>query len=174
MIDIFELGKTIKCHKIVFNICPDLWTDANHILSKLKHKKVKEIKFLNRTGTKLNSQVNSLPLNGGVYFFIVKASSLPDTANYLLYIGRAKKTNSHNLKIRCKKYFTKYNNEKERPKISRMIDAYGKFLYLNYFDLGEDNDLISDLEKRLINNLIPPFNDFIPEKTIRDAVKAFP
>jgi len=173
MTDTFELGKTIKCHKIEFNICPDLWIDASFILSKLKDKEFKEIKFLNKSGTKLNNQVESLPLNGGLYFFIVKATSLPDTASYLLYIGRAKKTTTHNLKIRCKKYFTNYKNEKERPKISQMIHGYGKFLYLKYIDLGDNNDLISELEEKLINNLIPPFNDFIPDKSIRDAVKAF-
>ncbi len=169
----FELGATINCHEIKFNICPHIWTDADFVLTRLKGKKFREIKLLNDSGTDLNEQIESLPLNGGIYFFIVKSTTLPDIASYLLYIGRAQKTKTHNLKIRCKRYFTKYNNEKERPKIARMIDYYGKYLYLRYVDLGDNNEMIVALEEKLINNILPPFNDLIPDKTIRDAKKAF-
>lgn len=36
-----------------------------------------------------------------------------------------------------------------------------------------DNQIIDKVEEELINKILPPFNDEIPDKNIRDAVKAF-
>lgn len=169
----FLLGKSINCHTIKFQICPDLWSDSDAISNEFDQKDIHEIKYLNEEGTAFSEEVGKIPTNGGVYFFIVKAKTLPELANYLVYIGRAKKTDGHNLRIRCKRYFQNYKNEKERPKIARMIKQYGKFLYLRYVDLGDNNERIDLIESKLINNLTPPFNDQIPKKKIRDAIKAF-
>lgn len=60
----------------------------------------------------------------------------------------------------------------KRPKIKRMIDSWGPYLYIRYLPL-DDNSIIEALEKELINKILPPFNDFIPDVDIRNAIKAF-
>lgn len=53
-----------------------------------------------------------------------------------------------------------------------MIREWGPYLYIKYIEMT-DNDTIKALEKKLINALVPPFNDEIPNKTIKRAVDAF-
>jgi hypothetical protein len=171
--DTFVLGGDVNQHQIEFKICPTLWVDGDFIEKIITTKDIKEIKYLNDSGTSFCEDIQTLPQNGGIYFFVIKSITLPQLANYLVYIGRAQKTENQNLRIRCKKYWQNYSRDDERPKIARMIKQYGQYLYLRYIDLGKDNDLIIDLEAKLINNLLPPFNDEIPSKKIREAVKAF-
>ncbi|MGP2657959.1 hypothetical protein ACOJTA_13065 [Malaciobacter sp. WC5094] len=171
--DTFQLRNEIICSTIEFKICPSLWVDNEYISENINLEDIEEIKYLDSSGTVFSESVESLPTNGGLYFFMIKSKTFSEVANYLVYIGRAKKTDNHNLKVRCKKYLQNYANDRERPKISTMIHKYGKYLYLKYIDLGDDNDLIDDLEEKLINNLLPPFNSQIPKKEIREAVAAF-
>lgn len=173
-IDAFNLGLDINTHTLTFRILPSLWKNfnqANMILPTLKD--WKEIKFLNEDGVDFNDEINVLPNNhGGVYVFIIKSDIFPGISEYFAYIGRAKLTDNHNLRVRLRSYLTKYNNENERPKVSRMINQYGPSLYLRYIEI-DNNDVIDYLESELINSLLPPFNDEIPNKIIRDAVQAF-
>lgn len=171
--DTFDLGEKIAHHKLEFKVCPDLWKDGDFISDHISFDDVQEIKYLNDTGSILNADNEALPTNGGLYFFYIKPTTFPEMTSHLVYIGRAQKTVNQNLRKRCKSYFQKYCKEDERPKIARMIKQYGKYLYLRYIDLGDDNDLIVELEAKLINNLLPPFNDEIPSKVVRDAIKAF-
>lgn len=171
--NIFELGKQIKCSNIEFTICPNLWNDFEFIAQNIDIEKIEEIKYLNDDGKTFNDEIEKLPNSGGVYFFIIKSLVLTEMVQYLVYVGRAKKTENHNLKIRCKKYLNNYNNEAERPKVSRMLKDYGKHLYLKYIDLGDNNKLIDELEAKIINNLLPPFNSRVPDKKIQKAVSAF-
>ncbi|AFV03482.1 hypothetical protein UNSWDHB_322 [Dehalobacter sp. UNSWDHB] len=53
-----------------------------------------------------------------------------------------------------------------------MIEGWGQYLYVRYLPLT-DNDLIDSIESEIINKVLPPFNDMIPDKQIRTAVKAF-
>jgi len=120
------------------------------------------------SGTKLNHKVQTLHQNkGGVYFFYVKSNVLPGLTDYLMYIGRALKTD--NLRKRCKEYFQKYSrHDEERPKIMNLIEQWGKYLYIRYIEL-DNNTSIIEFESLLINSILPPFNDVIPDKIIRDA-----
>jgi hypothetical protein len=127
-----------------------------------------EIKLLNSDGSK-NPQLSSIPNNsGGIYLFLAKSHILPESHLYLMYIGRAQYTETENLRKRCSQYPT----EKKRPKVARMIEQWGQYLYIRYLPL-ENNSTIDAVEAELINKILPPFNDEIPNKTIRDAVKAF-
>jgi excinuclease UvrABC nuclease subunit len=170
-IDVINLGKQIQCSKVPYVICPQLWNTLCILPSALS----KEIKYLNDDGTDLNPMVQSLPKDkGGVYLFYVKSGVLPCLADYLMYIGRALKTDNQNLRKRCKEYFQKYSRDAEqRPKIKHLMEQWGNYLYLRYVEL-EDNHLIIEYESHLINSLLPPFNDMIPDQIIRAAQKAFP
>lgn len=171
--DAFHLGEQIKLHTIEFKLYPQLWGDFDidhKIMSELDWI---EVKFLNDRANDFSEEVKKLPNDkGGVYIFIIKSEVLPNISEYLAYIGRAQLTEHHNLRVRCKRYLTTYINDKERPKITTLMHYYRDRLFLKYAII-EDNDLIIDIEAELINSLLPPFNDEIPEKRVRQAVDAF-
>jgi GIY-YIG catalytic domain. len=113
--------------------------------------------------------MSDLPTNtGGIYLFVAKPNLIPNSHFYLLYVGRAHYTYNQNLRKRCKEYI----KEQSRPKVKRMIEGWGQYLYVRYLPLT-DNDLIDSIESEIINKVLPPFNDMIPDKQIRTAVKAF-
>jgi hypothetical protein len=128
----------------------------------------KEVKLLGSDG-KRNSQLSTIPNDkGGIYLIMTKPDILPESCLYLMYIGRSHISANQNLRKRCSQYPT----EKTRPKIKRLIEQWGKYLYIRYLSL-DDNDKIDAVEGELINKILPPFNDEIPNKKISAAVKAF-
>ena len=125
-----------------------------------------EVKFLDETGN-LNNEISKVTNNsGGIYLFVAKPNILPGSHFYLMYIGVTR-----NLRERFRDYHKelKYN---KRPKVHRMLKGWGEYLYIRYLPLTEDFE-IDKIEAELINKILPPFNDTIPDKKIRDAIKAF-
>lgn len=163
-IDIFN---DFSNYKVPFVINPNLWKRIDNELIKYIKEEWNEVKFFDEN-MQLNSQLNSIPNDkGGLYVFIAKTDIIPDSHIYIMYIGRAKITQFQNLRKRCKEY-----GNAKRPKIKRMVQSWGEYLYIRYYPMI-DNNKIDNLEKELINNIIPPFNDEIPDKETRDKVKAF-
>ena len=166
-IDIFTSLPTSKVH---FIINPFLWDSFDATIKTELHSVPvwAESKFLTENG-EINPEMNNIPSNsGGIYLFVAKPNLIPNTHSYLLYVGRAHFSSAQNLKKRCREYI----KEKSRPKVKRMIDSWGQYLYVRYLPLT-NNELIDSIEAEIINKIIPPFNDSIPDKQIRDAVKAF-
>ncbi len=169
----FNLTGKIKAHEVTNQLYPIFWDKFDFKLLKKHNPKWTEIKFLNDKGDDLSDEMKTLPDDhGGIYIFVIKCNILPTTSEYLAYIGRAQFSDSHNLKIRCRKYFYEYFTEEGRPKITRMIGQWGKYLYLKYAEIDDNNDTV-ELEANLINAILPPFNDEIPDKTIKQAINAF-
>lgn len=171
--DAFELHKEAKLYTFDFTIVPKLWDDFQIPTDVMEALVWNEVKFLNDDGTAFSDEFDQIPNDqGGIYIFIIKSKVLPGISEYLAYIGRAQLTTNHNLKARCRRYFREYLNEKERPKITSLINFFKKHLYLKYATVP-DNETIVRLEAELINSILPPFNDAIPSKVIRQAVNAF-
>lgn len=169
----FELHKEAKLHTFSFTMTPKLWQNFSVSQDIMDSLQWKEVKFLNDNGTEFSDEFNNIPNNsGGIYIFIIKSKILPDISEYLAYIGRAQLTPNHNLKVRCKRYFKEFLNEKERPKITTLINFFKEHLYLRYA-VVENNETIVELESELINSILPPFNDMIPDKVVRQAINAF-
>jgi len=127
-----------------------------------------EVKLLAPDG-KRNPQLNTIPNDkGGIYLFLAKPNIIPESYLFLMYVGRAHISTTQNLRKRC----SQYPVEKKRPKIKRMIEQWGKYLYIKYLPL-DDNTTIDNVESELINKILPPFNDEIPDQKISAAVKAF-
>jgi hypothetical protein len=169
----FELGEQIKLHTFEFKLYPKLWDEFEFDEFSINDLEWHEVKYLNNDASDFSDQVKALPNNqGGIYLFIIKNPILPEVTEFLAYIGRAKYTDSHNLRVRCKQYHTTYLNEKERPKITTLMKYFKDKLYLRYATIGNNNH-IDILEAELINSILPPFNDVIPKKITRQAVDAF-
>ena len=164
-IDVIE--HSVINSKINFIINPTFWENIDDSVKSVVNTKWEEIKFFTDEKEQ-NSQINLLPNDkGGIYIFVVKPNIIPDTHLYIMYIGRAHISSSQNLRKRCKCYY----NE-SRPKLKRMIEHWWKYIYVRYLPL-ENNDLINKVEAELINKIVPPCNDEIPNQEIRNAVKAF-
>ena len=169
----FDLGEELKLRTVEYPFHPKLWTkyDLSEIDLGIVHWTT--IKYLNNDGDDFSSDMNNIPNNqGGIYLFSIHCPVIIGHTEFPAYIGRAQTTKNQNLRKRCREYFTKFLREDERPKITRMFKYWGKHLYLNYFVIA-DNAVTVDFEKKLINSLLLPFNDAIPELETRQAIKAF-
>ncbi len=168
-----DIGGLLKKHELNFMLFPDLWRSFAFDKIDLNLLEWREVKFLNELGNDVSDEIKNLPNNkGGLYLFIIKCPILPKITEYLVYIGRAQLTEYHNLRIRVNKYFNEYIRDDQRPKITRIIHQWQNELFIRYIEL-DDNELIKELEADLINKILPPGNDEIPDKNIKSAVKAF-
>lgn len=168
MKEIIDMCQKVKSSKLTFVLNPDsTWDKFNQEFNEIVSTSWQEVKFLDESCQRLHSSMEQLPNNtGGIYAFIVKPEIIPNTHLYILYVGRAKCTPSQSLRKRCSHYIAD-----ERPKIYSMIHLWGKFLYIRYLPLT-DNNIIDKLEKELIKAICPPCNDEYPDKILRMAMKA--
>lgn len=171
-INAFELGENIDNQKIEFKLTSSLWEEFN--INNFCNIEWTEIKYLNIENNGVSEEITNIPNDkGGIYQFIIKPNNgLSNICEFLVYVGRAKCTDTQNLRKRCREYYNHYSNNVERPKIHKMFKYWGKHLYYRYYPMI-DNEEIVELEAELINSLLPPFNSEIPNKIIRDAVNAF-
>lgn len=168
----FELEESIKLKTIEYPLNPDLWKMFDLDLD-LDFSKWVTYKYLNDDGSSLNPEVDNIPKNkGGVYLFFVKCPIIPGISEFPFYIGRAYKTEHQNLRKRIKEYYYNYKKGSDRPKIKKMFKYWKNELYLSFLEL-EQNEQTKDLERKLINSLLLPMNDEIPDKRIKAAKKAF-
>jgi hypothetical protein len=169
----FELGEGISLRTVEFSLWGVMWKRYDLSAIDLTLSKWTTIKYLNSDATDYGDEIDLLPNDkGGLYLFSINCPVIPGSTELPAYIGRAKITDGQNLRKRCREYFSKFSREDERPKITRLFKYWSNELYLSFLPL-DDNELIVDFEAKLINSLLLPFNDEIPEKEIRDAVKAF-
>lgn len=169
----FDLGENLNNQSVSYYLHKPLWDRFNFTKIDISFANWNTIKYLNTNADDFDTAINSIPNNcGGLYLFYIKCEILSGLTEFPFYIGRAQYTEGQNLRKRVKEYFQKYSRSNERPKITRMFKYWSSDLYLAYLPLDENNDII-DLEKQLINYLLFPMNDEIPDKEIKQAIKAF-
>ena len=169
----FNLGEKLKVRDIIYYLYQAQWNKYNYLDIDLSSTNWTTIKYLNAQGNGFNADIDLVPNNtGGLYLFSIKCHVIPGITEYPVYVGRAKLTNGQNLRKRCRDYFTKIRKDKERPLISKMFKFWKKELYLSWLTLDENEEIV-DLEKDLINGLLLPFNEEIPDIITREAKKAF-
>jgi hypothetical protein len=169
----FDLGEELKLRKVGFFMHPDLWDKHKPVHLKAIRSNWTKIKYLNDAGDDFHNDVDNIPDNlGGIYLFVIRCPVMDEITEFLVYVGRAQKTDKQNLKKRCKEYFQKYSNSKERPKITRMFKYWKNHLYL-YYQTFSTNQEIIDVEDQLIDCLIPPFNPKRTNVVTNQAINAF-
>lgn len=168
----FNLYEHLAPRNVEYKLSAKLWNKWDLGLD-LSFNKWTSIKYLNVSGDGLHAHIKKVPNDkGGLYLFYVKCKTITGITEFPLYVGRAQLTKSQNLRKRVREYFNKFSREDERPKISKMFHFWSKELYLAFIAIEDNPDLI-DLEKKIINSLLLPMNDQIPDKKTRDAKKAF-
>ena len=169
----FELGKEIDNKKVLYKLHQPMWIKYDFDEVDLQLNNWTTIKYLNNDASGFHDDIENIPNDsGGLYLFSIKCPIIPGMTDYPAYLGRAKLTDRQNLRKRCREYFNKWYRNDERPKITRMIKFWGKDLYLSFMELEDNND-IDNYEGQLINSLLLPFNDKIPDKEIQQAINAF-
>jgi hypothetical protein len=169
----FDLGRELNDHKVRYILNKPLWDRFNYPALDTTFANWISIKYLNEDGSAFNDDINTIPNDqGGLYLFYIKCKILSGITEYPFYIGRAQLTEGQNLRKRVKEYFQKYSKNDERPKIYRMLKLWGKELHIAFLPLA-DNDAIVNVERDIINSLVLPMNDLIPDKTIKQAIIAF-
>ena len=168
-IDIIEYS-VAKSNK-QFILSTVLWDSFDDAIRSILHSndKWQEVKFFDDNGG-VSNEINMVPNDaGGIYIFVARPGILPCFHNYFMYIGK-----SRNLRRRLRDYYSEKKNINKRPLIRQMLNGWGKYLHVLYLPLyGFENTVIEKIEAELINKILPPFNDQIPDKTIRDVVKMF-
>lgn len=168
-----ELQYCIQRHTQSFRLVPNLWENISLEESENISKELRPLKYLTkdeRGEESINPEINNLVPNdaGGIYFFCIIPPVFESHVSYLMYIGRAQYSTSHNLRKRVKCYW-----RDERPKLERLFRLWGDYLYLKWIPIKDENSKIRTLEAKLINSFLPPFNTEIPNIKIRQAVNAF-
>lgn len=170
----FALGEKMELRNVCYRLYPPLWIKYDLPEIDLDISNWITIKYLNEDATELNHDLLKVPNNkGGLYLFSIRCNIIPGISSYPVYVGRAQLTKGQNLRKRTREYYTKFAREDERPLITKMIEYWGNELHLSFIEV-EDNDDLIDFEKRLINSLLLPFNNQIPDVEIRQGINAFP
>ncbi len=166
----------ISQENIKLNLVPLLWNRINpSILRLVKNSdKWRTFKYLNDDGTLNDSGIKNINIDkGGIYIYYVSPEIIPERQRILIYVGRAHKTDSENLRDRVRSYYRFYRqDDPQRPKIRRLFANWGEYLFCSFIEL-DDNNTIDNIEKELINSLLPPCNASIPDVNISAAVRAF-
>lgn len=171
----FFLSDKVKVHDVVHYHYPPFWRQFSFPdFVPAAAAWSDEIRYLSANDRDISAGIKALPRNaGGIYLFFIKGNILPPFETYLAYIGRAQLSSTHSLWERCRKYYYEFFDEEHgRPQITRLLGKWGPHLYLRYLALT-DNEQIRRLEAELINAILPPFNEEIPDKIVKQAVAAF-
>ena len=169
----FDLAEHLNLRTLPYTLYQPLWQKYNLSDIDISFVKWTTIKYLNERSDDFSDEINIVPNDkGGLYLFYIKCPIITGITEFPFYIGRAQLTEGQNLRKRVKEYYSKFSREDERPKITKMFKYWSADLHLAFLVLDENNTVI-DYEINLINSLLLPMNDIIPEKEIRQAIKAF-
>lgn len=156
-----------------FILSPELWKKFNLDGINVDYSKWSRVKMIGEDGD-ISSETNSIPREyGGIYVFAIVPSVIPDCGNYLMYIGKATKTENENLRARVRAYKKQFGDKYNRSKLHGLFDKWGEYVYVYYLPMDSSANDITQLEDRLIAAYgKPPCNKEILIKSVKDAVDA--
>lgn len=121
-----------------------------------------------------SKKANRIPNDcGGIYVYVIVSPIIPNGGNYLMYIGKATKTESENLRARVRTYKKQFGEKYNRPKLHNMFTKWGEYVYVYYLPMKSSAADIKEIEDRLIAAYgRPPCNKEILIRSVKDAVDA--
>ena len=135
--------------------------------------KLIKIPYFAGDSTKLSKEVGLIPDDkGGVYLYVLENPMVPGSGRHIMYVGRARKTDTENLRARAKSHFAQYKRAEENSRLERLYDNWAPYVYFLYIPL-DSNDEIDQAEDELIVTLTPPCNLKYPSVKIRKKLSAF-
>lgn len=172
-IDIFDpIEEDIESFTQRFTLAPELWRKFDISDLNVNFSDWRKIKLI--VNGDFSSDLSEIPSNyGGIYIYSIEPLIVPNIGSYIMYIGKATKTEYENLRSRVKSY-EKYLTDNSRQRLHRLFKKWGEYVYVSYLSVDSDEATITALEDRLIGTFgKPPCNYEIRIKSIKDAVRAF-
>lgn len=156
-----------------FLLSPELWERFSISDLHINYEDWQCAKMMNEAG-ELSEEVSSIPTEyGGIYVYVIRQPVIPGCGEYIMYVGRALKTQGYNLRVRVRSYQKYFTEVHDREKIHRLFEQWGQYVYVRYLPVRASNEEIKLLEERLISSLVPQCNADIPIRTVKQAVNAF-
>lgn len=174
-IDIFSpIGDDLERFTQKFTLAPVLWDKFNiDDLDDVDFSKWETVKLM-QNGV-FSDELSKIPTKyGGIYVYCIEPHIIPGGGIYVMYIGKATKTASENLRRRVRSYYADVSDSEHRPRLHRLFNKWGEYVYVHYLPVDSRPEVITALEDRLIAAFgKPPCNSEVRIKSVKDAVKAF-
>ncbi len=114
--------------------------------------KIRDLGDLDWTTVKFDeSEIDSVSEKSGIYSFVINPGVTNHPNRYLCYIGKTKRP----LKERIKEYVAESKSIKGRPAIIRVLNKWSGYIEVSFIEIEQDE--INDLEKKLNDAFLPPF-----------------
>ncbi len=165
----------LKTFEWEFILCPDLWNKFHTKGINVDFSNWTHAKMLDDSG-ELSDETKTIPNTcGGIYVYAVVPTVIPECGCYIMYVGKATKSEGYSLRERVRSYKRNIDDPIKRPKIHRMFKYLGTHLYVYYMPMdGASEEEIEEMENRLIAAYgLPPCNVEIKDPVVKAAVKAF-
>lgn len=121
----------LASYQMTFILSPELWEKFNSEGINVDYSKWARVKMMD-ADKELSDETNRIPNDcGGIYVYVIVSPIIPDGGNYLMYIGKATKTESENLRARVRTY--KNNLEKNiivRNCILCLLSGENMYMYI--------------------------------------------
>jgi hypothetical protein len=116
----------------------------------------------------IKENMNSIKASKGIYMFFIEPDFpfLPP-ANYLVYIGRVTKGNT--FFKRFYDYTSSIGERNKRRNIQLLTNLWPDKTWVYFYPLSETDQRISEIEKMLFNNIVPPLNADLTAKGARNS-----
>ena len=163
----------LMSYKQTFILSPELWEKFDLDGVDVDYSKWKRVKMVDVNGD-ISSETNNIPNEyGGIYVYSIVTPMIPNGGNYLMYIGKATKTENENLRARVRSYKKQFGDNYSRSKLHALFTKWGQYIYVYYLPMSTTAKDITELEDRLIAAYgRPPCNKEVLIKSVKDAVDA--
>ena len=106
----------LASYQMTFILSPELWEKFNLEGINVDYSKWARVKMMD-ADKELSDETNRIPNDcGGIYVYVIVSPIIPNGGNYLMYIGKATKTESENLRARVRTYKKQFGEKYNRPK----------------------------------------------------------
>lgn len=173
--DIFApIQNPLECYDRHFILSPELWAKFDITdLVQVDFTKWDCIKLIENG--KFSRKLSKVPNEvGGIYVYCIEPRIIPNAGAYVMYIGKATKTASENLRKRIRSYHSCISDNETRPRLHNLFSKWGEYVYVHYLPVDSNEEVITALEDRLIAAYgKPPCNSDVRVKSVKIAVRAF-
>ena len=155
-------------------LAPELWRKF-HLdgLDNVDFSKWERVKMMDENGDLSDETKKITAKYGGIYLYSIEPDVIPECGCYIMYIGKATKTQNWSLRTRVRSYKNQFGKDYSRPRIHNLFKRWGKYVYVHYLPVQDSNEVIEELETRLIACIVPPCNPEIRDAAVKREVKAF-
>jgi len=163
----------LASYQMTFILSPELWEKFNLEGINVDYSKWARVKMMDAE-KELSDETNRIPNDcGGIYVYVIVSPVIPNGGNYLMYIGKATKTENENLRARVRAYKKQFGEKYNRSKLHAMFTKWGEYVYVYYLPMKSSATDIKEIEDRLIAAYgRPPCNKEILIRSVKDAVDA--